>query len=92
MKKILRGIMTTRYIALKETLLIKDVMSKIKMIAPKTEVIETIFVLNEKKELIGIADLWIFWISPDDIALSEITDENVIYAHAEDFIKRKLQC
>ena len=78
------GIMTTRYIALKETLLIKDVMSKIKMIAPKTEVIETIFVLNEKKELIGIADLRDILISPDDIALSEITDENVIYAHAED--------
>ena len=78
------GIMTTRYIAFKETLLIKDVMAKIKMIAPKTEVIETIFVLNEKKELIGIADLRDILISPDDTILSEITDENVISAHAED--------
>ena len=78
------GIMTTRYIAFKEHLLIKDVMSKIKMIAPKTEVIETIFVLNDKKELIGIADLRDILISPDDTPLSDITNENVISAHAED--------
>lgn len=78
------GIMTTQYIAFKETLEIKDVMEKIKVIAPKTEVIETIFVINEKKELVGEADLRDILISSNDTKLSEITNENVISVYAEE--------
>ena len=70
------GIMTTRYIAFKEELLIKDIMAKIKIIAPKTEVIEKIFVLNNKRELVGEADLRDILISPDDMQLKEIKNEN----------------
>ena len=72
------GIMTTRYIAFREELLIKDIMAKIKIIASKTEVIEKIFVLNNKRELIGEADLRDILISPDDMQLMEIKNENVI--------------
>ena len=77
------GLMTTRYIAFKENLVIKDIMSKIKIIAPKTEVIEKIFVLNDKRELIGEADLRDILISSDDIPLSEITSENVVSVYPE---------
>ncbi|MGI6020828.1 MAG: magnesium transporter [Lachnospiraceae bacterium] len=51
------GLMTTAYIALSETLSTIDALKKIKQIGPKTEVIETIFVLNHAKQLIGTADL-----------------------------------
>ena len=51
------GIMTTEYIALSGKLTIEKALNKIKEIGPKTEVIDTIFVLNGKKELIGVADL-----------------------------------
>ena len=78
------GIMTTRYIAFKEDLLIKDIMAKIKIIAPKTEVIEKIFVLNSRRELIGEADLRDILISPDDMELSEITNENVLSVYPGD--------
>ena len=78
------GIMTTRYIAFKETLLIKDIMAKIKVIAPKTEVIEKIFVLNSRRELIGEADLRDILISPDEMELSEITNENILSVYPED--------
>ena len=78
------GIMTTRYIAFKENLLIKDIMAKIKIIAPKTEVIEKIFVLNSRRELIGEADLRDILISPDDMELSEITNENVLSVYPGD--------
>ena len=78
------GIMTTRYIAFREELLIKDIMAKIKMIAPKTEVIEKIFVLNNKRELIGEADLRDILISPDDMQLKEIKNENVISVHPDE--------
>ena len=78
------GIMTTRYIAFREELLIKDIMAKIKMIAPKTEVIEKIFVLNNKRELIGEADLRDILISPDDMQLKEIKNENIISVHPDE--------
>lgn len=78
------GIMTTQYIAFKENLEIKDVMSKIKVIAPRTEVIETIFVVNSKKELVGEADLRNILISGDDVKLGEIMNENVISVYPEE--------
>ena len=78
------GIMTTQYIAFKENLEIKEVMKKIKMIAPSTEVIETIFVTNSKKELVGEADLRDILISSDETKLSEIMDENPKYVYVEE--------
>ena len=48
------GIMTTEYIALYGKLSINAALNKIKEIGPKTEVIETIFVINEKKQLLEI--------------------------------------
>ena len=78
------GIMTTQYIAFKENLEIKEVMKKIKLIAPRTEVIETIFVTNSKKELVGEADLRDILISSDETKLSEIMDENPKYVYVEE--------
>ena len=63
---------------------IKDVMAKLKIIAPKTEVIETIFVTNEKKELVGEADLRDILISSEDTKLENIMDENVKYVYVEE--------
>lgn len=73
------GIMTTQYIAFKKNLRIKDILEKIKIIGPKTEYIETVFVLDEQSRLIGEADLRDILISPDETILEEITDENIIY-------------
>ncbi|CAM3076387.1 magnesium transporter [Streptobacillus felis] len=73
------GIMTTQYIAFKKNLKIKDIMEKIKIIGPKTEYIETIFVLDEESRLFGEADLRDILTASDDTLLEEITDENIIY-------------
>jgi hypothetical protein len=54
------------------------------MIAPRTEVIETIFVTNSKKELVGEADLRDILISSDETKLSEIMDENPKYVYVEE--------
>ena len=78
------GIMTTQYIAFKQNLEIKDVMVKLKIIAPKSEVIEIIFVINEKKELVGKVDLRDILISSEETRLEEIMDENVKYAFVEE--------
>lgn len=51
------GLMTTSYIALKGTLTVAQALEKLRGIAPKTEIIETIFITNDKRQLIGYCDL-----------------------------------
>ncbi|MBF1727075.1 MAG: magnesium transporter, partial [Streptococcus sp.] len=50
------GIMTTAYIAIREDLKVIEGLEKIREIGPKIEVIETIFVVNARGQLIGTAD------------------------------------
>lgn len=77
------GIMTTAYIALNGRLTIGDAIRKIKEIGPKTELIETIFVLNNQKQLVGTADLRDILIANDTDTLSSIADEQIIYVEPE---------
>jgi magnesium transporter len=77
------GIMTTQYIALKRTLSLKEALDKIKTIGPKTEVIETLFILNESNELIGTADLRDILTEPESSLLDAITDENLIAVYPD---------
>lgn len=77
------GIMTTEYIRLDSKLIIADVIKKIKEIAPKTELIDTIFVVNKKKELIGTAELRDILVAPEDSKLEDITNEHFIYVEPE---------
>ncbi len=72
------GIMTTEYIALSGKLTIEKALNKIKEIGPKTEVIDTIFVLNGKKELIGVADLRDILVADNKEILENIMDDNII--------------
>jgi len=77
------GIMTTQYIALKQTLTVKGALQKIKLICPKTETIETIFIVNNSHELIGTVDLRNILISPDEILLGEIMDAHLLYVYPD---------
>lgn len=77
------GIMTTQYISLRSDLTIKDAFVKIRTIGPRTEVIETIFIVSQYNELIGTADLRDVLIAPDDSILEDITNENVLFVYPE---------
>jgi len=77
------GIMTTEYIALSGELSIAESLKKIKEIGPRTEVIETIFVINKRKELIGTADLRDILVASDDEKLHNIMDDNIISVFPE---------
>lgn len=77
------GIMTTEYIALFSDFKIEDVIRKIKQIAPKTELIETIFVTNKKRELIGTASLRDILVAPENQKLEEITNTHFISVEPE---------
>ncbi|MBW9212174.1 MULTISPECIES: magnesium transporter [Terrabacteria group] len=72
------GIMTTAYIALKSDLPVAEGLHKIREIAPKTEVIETIYVVNSRGQLIGTADLRNFLTAPKGDLISSFAKGNVI--------------
>lgn len=77
------GIMTTEYISVSSSLSAIDAISEIKNIAPRTEVIETIFVVDSKKELLGTVDLRKLFISSNDAILSDIMNKNYISVSPE---------
>lgn len=77
------GIMTPAYVALNGHLTIGEALRKIKEIAPRTELIETIYVLNGQRQLVGSADLRDILITDDEETLESISDEEVIYVEPE---------
>lgn len=78
------GIMTTRYLAFKKNITIKDVFEKIKIIGPKTEYIETIFVLDMNGTLIGEVDLRDILSSNSNLLLEKIMEENVKFVYLDE--------
>lgn len=77
------GIMTTEYLLLNKELTTTDALKKLKSIAPDTEVIDTIFISDNKKELVGRVDLRDILSSDDNIKLKELMDDNVIQVRAD---------
>jgi magnesium transporter len=77
------GIMTTEYIAISNTFTVRQALQKIKQIAPKTEIIETIFVLDEKRQLVGSVSLRDILVADDSDALMNLVDEKVISVEPE---------
>lgn len=77
------GIMTTAYIALKEDRTVQQGLEKIREIGPKTEVIETIFIIDEIRKLIGWVDLRDLLASPKSALLHDIMHEDVISVEPE---------
>ena len=51
------GIMTTEYILLNKNLTTTEALKKIKGIGPDTEIIDTIFISDDQKKLVGVVDL-----------------------------------
>ena len=77
------GIMTTAYIAIKDDLKVSQALEKIRDIAPKIEVIETIFVVDTRGQLIGTVDLRDILSSGKDAVIADIMKENVISVQPE---------
>ena len=77
------GIMTTEYISLHSSLKISEVMAKIKEIAPRTELIDTIFVVDDNKKLIGTAELRDILLAKENSKLEEVTNRHYIYVLPE---------
>lgn len=76
------GIMTTEYIALSEELTVAEALNKIKDIGPKTELIETIFIVDEQKKLIGTVDLRNILLASSNQQLKNIMRKLLVYVYA----------
>ncbi|MGP3779812.1 magnesium transporter [Halanaerobium saccharolyticum] len=77
------GIMTTEYLLLNKNLKTTEALQKLKNIAPDTEIIDTIFVSDESKKLVGSVDLRDILSSDDDKKLEELMDDNIIKVTAD---------
>lgn len=72
------GIMTTEYILLNKNLSTTEALKKLKNITPDTEIIDTIFISDDKKKLVGSVDLRNILSSADEKTLSELMDDNIV--------------
>ncbi len=77
------GLMTTAYIALRDTLPVGQGLEKIREIGPKTEMIETIYVVNAQRQLIGRVDLRDLLTSSRDTQIRELMDDQVVSVSPE---------
>ncbi len=73
------GIMTTEYIALYRRFTVSQAIEKIKEIAPKTEHIETIYVMNNKKKIVGTVSLRDLLVADHSEALEDLMNPNFMY-------------
>lgn len=72
------SIMTTEYIDLKEYNTVRDATKKIRQEYDETETIETIFVTDKSRKLIGTIELKDLIVHNDDEMVSDIMDSNII--------------
>jgi len=77
------GIMTTEYLLLNKNLTTTEALKKIKNIAPDTEIIDTIFVSDDRKKLVGSVDLRDILSSDDNKILEELMDDNIVKVTAD---------
>lgn len=78
------GIMTTAYMALRQDLSIGQALDKIRQIGPKTEVIETLYVVNDSRQLVGSVDLKILLSTSRTQSISTIMESSVISVEPEE--------
>ena len=77
------GLMTTEYISLYSDMLVHNVMQRIKSIANETEYIDTIYVINKEKELIGTVKLRDLLMASEEETLQKICDKHFVYVRPE---------
>ncbi|MCH3915829.1 MAG: magnesium transporter [Acidaminococcaceae bacterium] len=77
------GIMTTEYISVRNTLTVSQALAKVKDIAPKTEEINTIYVLNDKKQLVGTVSIRELLVAQNSDIINDIMEDNVISVEPE---------
>ena len=78
------SIMTIEFVSLRPTMTVDDAFERIRRTAIDKETIYTCYVVDETKTLIGLVTAKDLMLAPKNAFISDIMEENVIYAYTED--------
>ncbi|MGN0493672.1 MAG: magnesium transporter [Acutalibacteraceae bacterium] len=78
------SIMTTEYVDLKKTMTVDEAFDRIREVGLDTETIYTCYVIDAGRHLLGIVTVKDLLLNPKSRVLSEIMDENIIFANTLD--------
>ena len=77
------GIMTTEFIIFKQDMTIKDTLKEIKKMAPKNELLDTLFISDNTRKVVGTIELRDVLINDNDTILADISSNNFISVEPE---------
>lgn len=77
------GIMTTEFIIFKQDMTIKDTLKEIKKMAPKNELLDTLFISDNTRKVVGTVELRDVLINDNDTILADISSNNFISVEPE---------
>ena len=77
------GIMTTEFIIFKQDMTIKDTLKEIKKMAPKNELLDTLFISDNTRKVVGTVELRDVLINDSDTILADISSKNFISVEPE---------
>ena len=78
------SIMTTEYVDLKKNMTVDEAFDQIREIGLDTETIYTCYVMDRARHLLGIVTVKDLLLNPKTCILSDIMDENIIFANTLD--------
>ena len=76
-------IMTTEFISLRQSLTVREALLKIKEIAPTTEIIESIFITDDRHRIQGIVNLREILVAPGFKPLADLVENHPFFVYAE---------
>lgn len=77
------GIMTTEFIIFKQEMTIKDTLKEIKKMAPKNELLDTLFISDNTRKVVGTVELRDVLINDNNTILADISSNNFISVEPE---------
>ncbi|MCR5277921.1 MAG: magnesium transporter [Lachnospiraceae bacterium] len=75
------SIMTVEYVDLKENLTVADALERIRKVGMDSETLNTCYVLNPSRKLLGVITLRRILLSPPDALIGDLMHENVIFVN-----------
>ena len=75
--------MTTEFIIFKQDMTIKDTLKEIKKMAPKNELLDTLFISDNTRKVVGTVELRDVLINDNDTILADISSNNFISVEPE---------
>jgi magnesium transporter len=78
------SIMTIEFVSLRPTMTVEDAFERIRRTAIDKETIYTCYVVDEKKKILGLVTAKDLMLAQKTALVSDIMEENVIYAYTED--------